>query len=46
MDILMSASRAPRMNARCKPVIGSIRREVVDHMWVDDSTPVNCGMLP
>ncbi|MBV6702610.1 integrase core domain-containing protein [Kitasatospora aureofaciens] len=34
MEILKSAPRAPRMNARCERVIGSIRREVPDHVLI------------
>ncbi|MFI9781773.1 integrase core domain-containing protein [Streptomyces sp. NPDC051956] len=34
MEILMSAPRAPRMNAHCERVIGSIRREVLDHVLI------------
>ncbi len=34
MEILKSAPRAPRMNAHCERVIGSIRREALDHVLV------------
>jgi len=34
MDILKSAPRAPRMNAHCERVIGSIRREALDHVLI------------
>ncbi|MFF3878289.1 integrase core domain-containing protein [Streptomyces sp. NPDC001978] len=34
MEILKSAPRAPRMNAHCERVIGSIRREVLDHVLI------------
>ncbi len=30
MEILESAPRAPRMNAHCERIIGSIRREALD----------------
>ncbi|MFD8389217.1 integrase core domain-containing protein [Streptomyces sp. NPDC059680] len=32
MEILKSAPRAPRMNPHCERIIGSIRREVLDHV--------------
>ncbi|MGW7419073.1 integrase core domain-containing protein [Streptomyces sp. NPDC054813] len=32
MEVLLSASRAPRMNAHCKRVIGTVRREALDHV--------------
>lgn len=34
MEALKSAPRAPRMNAHCERVIGSIRREVLDHVLI------------
>ncbi|WP_327248559.1 integrase core domain-containing protein [Streptomyces sp. NBC_01320] len=34
MEILKSAPRAPRMNARCERIIGSIRREAFDHVLI------------
>ncbi|QLH26857.1 transposase [Streptomyces sp. Rer75] len=34
MDILTSAPLAPRMNAHCERVIGSIRREALDHVLI------------
>ncbi|WP_035804838.1 integrase core domain-containing protein [Kitasatospora mediocidica] len=34
MEVLKSAPRAPRMNAHCERVIGSIRREVLDHVLI------------
>ena len=34
MDILTSAPQAPRMNAHCERVIGSIRREPLDHVLI------------
>ncbi|WP_406514895.1 transposase [Streptomyces sp. NBC_00873] len=33
-EILKSAPRAPRMNAHCERVIGSIRREALDHVLI------------
>ena len=34
VDVLLSAPQAPRMNAHCERVIGSIRREALDHVLV------------
>ncbi|MET7518098.1 integrase core domain-containing protein [Streptomyces sp. NPDC005480] len=34
MDVLLSAPRAPRMNAHCERVIGTICREVLDHILI------------
>ncbi|MCX4688556.1 integrase core domain-containing protein [Kitasatospora purpeofusca] len=34
MQILKSAPRTPRMNAHCERVIGSIRREALDHVLI------------
>jgi transposase InsO family protein len=34
LDMITSAPRAPRMNAHCERVIGSIRREVLDHVLI------------
>lgn len=38
MKILKSAPRAPRMNAHCERVIGSIRGEVLDHVLIMNET--------
>lgn len=34
MEILKSAPQVPRMNAHCERVIGSIRREALDHVLI------------
>ncbi|MEU1802736.1 integrase core domain-containing protein [Streptomyces sp. NPDC019937] len=34
MKILKSAPQAPRMNAHCERIIGSIRREALDHVLI------------
>ncbi|MGW9022704.1 integrase core domain-containing protein [Streptomyces sp. NPDC055722] len=34
MEVLLSAPQAPRMNAHCERVIGTIRREALDHVLI------------
>ncbi|MEU1696254.1 hypothetical protein ABZ590_33940, partial [Streptomyces hirsutus] len=34
MDVLLSAPQAPRTNAPCERVIGTIRRELLDHILI------------
>lgn len=34
MEILKSAPRAPRMNAHCERIIGSLRREALEHVLI------------
>jgi transposase InsO family protein len=34
LEVILSAPRAPRMNAHCERIIGSIRREVLDHVLI------------
>ncbi|WP_309147788.1 integrase core domain-containing protein [Streptomyces sp. NTH33] len=38
MKILKSAPRAPQMNAHCERIIGSIRREALDHVLIMGGT--------
>ncbi|MFJ9173732.1 integrase core domain-containing protein [Streptomyces sp. NPDC102360] len=38
MDVLLSAPQAPRMNAHCERVIGSIRREALDNILIMNAT--------
>ncbi|MFJ8958995.1 integrase core domain-containing protein [Lentzea sp. NPDC102401] len=34
LHVLKSAPQVPRMNAHCERIIGSIRREVLDHILI------------
>jgi putative transposase len=34
LDVIKSAPQAPRMNAHCERIIGSIRREGLDHVLI------------
>ncbi|MDW6064282.1 integrase core domain-containing protein [Streptomyces sp. FXJ1.4098] len=38
MEVLKSAPQAPRMNAHCERIIGSIRREALDHVLIMSET--------
>ncbi|MER6408303.1 integrase core domain-containing protein [Streptomyces viridosporus] len=38
-DVLLSAPRAPRTNAHCERVIGTIRREAPDHVLIVTEAP-------
>ncbi|MFI6689753.1 integrase core domain-containing protein [Streptomyces sp. NPDC050485] len=39
MDVLLSAPQAPRMNAHCERVIGTVRREALDHVLIMNEAP-------
>ncbi|MFD5497670.1 integrase core domain-containing protein [Streptomyces sp. NPDC127091] len=39
MDLLRSAPQAPRGDAHCERVIGTIRREVLDHLLIVNQAP-------
>ena len=34
LRVIATAPRAPQMNANCEPIIGSIRREILDHILI------------
>ncbi|MFF0116503.1 integrase core domain-containing protein [Streptomyces prasinus] len=34
LGVILSAPRVPRMNAHCERIIGSIRREMLDHVLI------------
>ncbi|WP_093466715.1 integrase core domain-containing protein [Streptomyces melanosporofaciens] len=38
IDVIKSAPRAPRMNAHCERVIGSIRHEALDHILITNES--------
>ncbi|MEU6523637.1 integrase core domain-containing protein [Streptomyces sp. NPDC046924] len=34
LEVILSAPRVPRMNSHCERIIGSIRREMLDHVLI------------
>jgi putative transposase len=47
IDVLLSTSQAPPMNAHCERVIGTIRREVLDHVLImNEAHAGSCGPEP
>ncbi|WP_406504978.1 integrase core domain-containing protein [Streptomyces sp. NBC_00212] len=38
MEVLLTAPQSPRMNAHCERVIGTIRREALDHVLIMNET--------
>ena len=45
--MLLSTSQAPPMNAHCERVIGTIRREVLDHVLImNEAHAGSCGPEP
>jgi len=46
MDVIKNAPRVPRMNANCERVIGSIRREALDHILITNEVHARHGLAP